>query len=78
MYPSSFVHCHPKECHLSPSSTVVTNHFKNDFGIILTGTEASGIHSTIIDTNALFILPLSVNIYCFYSDWHHSVYGQDV
>jgi hypothetical protein len=47
-----------------PSATLDKQHFKNDFGIILTGTsfQALDIQSTITDTDDLFILPLGVNI----------------
>jgi hypothetical protein len=60
-----------------PSSALNKQHIKNDFGIILTGTsfQAFDLHSTIIDADALSILPLGVN--CFYSARHHSVYRQD-
>jgi hypothetical protein len=46
-----------------PSSSLDKQHFKNDSGIILTGTsfQALDIHSTITDTDALFILPLGGN-----------------
>jgi hypothetical protein len=42
-----------------PSSALDKLHFKNDLGV-LTGTsfQAFNIHSTIIDADALFILPL--------------------
>jgi hypothetical protein len=44
------------------SFTLVKEHFKNDFGIILTGTsfQAFHIHIYIIDADNLFILPLGV------------------
>jgi hypothetical protein len=47
-----------------PSSALDKQHFKYDFGIMLTDTsfQAFDIHSTIIDADALFILPLGVNI----------------
>jgi hypothetical protein len=47
-----------------PSSVLDKQHFKNDYGIILTGTsfQEFDIHSTIIDTDILFILPLGVHI----------------
>jgi hypothetical protein len=47
-----------------PSSASDEQHFKNYFGIILTGTsfQAFDIHSTIIDNDDLFILSLRVNI----------------
>jgi hypothetical protein len=48
-----------------PSSALDKQHFKNDFGIILTATyfQDFDIHSTIIDADALFTLPLGVNIF---------------
>jgi hypothetical protein len=48
-----------------PSSALDKPHFKNDFGIILTGTsfQACGFHSSIVDTDALFILPLGDDIF---------------
>jgi hypothetical protein len=47
-----------------PSSAVDKQHFKNYFGIILTGTsfQAFDIHSNVIDADACLILPLGINI----------------
>jgi hypothetical protein len=47
-----------------PSILLDKQHFKNCFGVILTGTsfQAFDIHATVIDADALFILPLGINI----------------
>jgi hypothetical protein len=47
-----------------PPPVLDKEHFKTDFEIILPGSyfQVFGIHSTIIDTYAPFILPLAVNI----------------
>jgi hypothetical protein len=53
-----FVHRRLKECYLA------FRFKKQHFGIILIGTSflVFDIHSTIIDADGLFILPLSVSI----------------
>jgi hypothetical protein len=47
-----------------PSSVLRKQHFKNYFGIILTGTsfKVYDIHSTIIDADGLVGFPLGVTI----------------
>jgi hypothetical protein len=54
----------PKNVIYIPSSALDKQHCKNDFGIILTGTsfQAFDVHSTVIDYDALLILPLDVFI----------------
>jgi hypothetical protein len=47
-----------------PPSALHKQHFKNIHAIILSGTsfQAFNIHSTVIDPDALSVLPLGVNI----------------
>jgi hypothetical protein len=64
MHPYLLGHCCFKESHLAFHLPLDKQHFENDFRIILIGTyfQAFNFHPTIIDADALFILPQDVNI----------------